>query len=60
MAEKKKNEVQEIIDYLISVGAHEITEEEKQTEWYKKEMASIEGISCKYETDEEFEEFCRK
>ena len=37
-------------EYLTSQGAHEITEEEKQTEWYKREM---ETLACPF-TDEEF------
>lgn len=54
-----KSEVDEIIEYLISEGAREITDEERQTDWYKEEMESIENISCKYETEEEFLSYCK-
>ena len=54
---KKKTEEEQIIEYLIKKGFREITEEEKKTDWYKKEM---QPISCETETEEEFERLCNK
>lgn len=56
---KKKTSLERVIEYLISEGAREIADEEQQTEWFKKEMESIESISCKYETEEEFLRYCK-
>jgi len=49
---RKKTDVEEIEEYLAKIGAIEITEEDRQTDWYKEEMKSIENISCKNETEE--------
>jgi len=57
---KNKTEVERVIELLEKEGFKEFTEEEKQTDWYKEEMESIENISCKFETEEEFERLCKK
>ena len=57
---KNKTEEELVYEYLMSIGAHEITEEERKTDWYKEEMDSIEYISCKFESEEEFERLCKK
>lgn len=48
---RKKTEAESIHEYLLSIGAHEVTEEEKNEEWYKIGRASI---SCETESEEEF------
>ncbi|MBM4162352.1 MAG: hypothetical protein FJ217_14780 [Ignavibacteria bacterium] len=40
---KKTVDVAEIIDRLKSMGAHELTEEEKNLPWHKKEIAEFEA-----------------
>jgi hypothetical protein len=50
----KKTEVERVHEYLLSIGAKEITAEEKKTEWYKKEMNTL---NCPF-THKEFEKLC--
>ena len=52
---KKKTEAEEIREYLLKVGARKITPEERKTDWYKKEM---ETLDCPF-TDEEFKKLCK-
>ena len=52
--DKKKTEVEEIIEYLISKGARELTEEEKKEESYinfKKELQAEERKQKKRKTN---------
>lgn len=52
----KKTEAERIHEYLLSIGAKEITAEEKKTEWYKKEMSTL---NCPF-SDKEFENLSNK
>ena len=55
---KKKSYMDTIHEYLLSEGAVELTDEDRKTDWYKKEIESIKNISCKFESKEEFERLC--
>ena len=41
---KNKTKMQILHEHLLSLGARELTFEEKKTEWYKKERQSIKKI----------------
>jgi len=47
---KKKSYMNLMHEYLISEGAVELTDEDRKTEWYKKEIAAIKNISCRFES----------
>lgn len=47
-AKHKKTEMEIIHEYLISEGARELTDEEKQTEWYKNHMTQMEAEGKEY------------
>ena len=54
--DNKKTEAELIREYLLKIGAREITPEERKTEWYKKEM---ETLDCPF-SDEEFEKLSKQ